>query len=391
LPISYQGFRLLLPSETNQDVSAGGGAPRGTIQQATRANVKESSAKIGAKIDALLEPLLQASKEQADELLSQLITEHVEPVIKGIIRYKLHLSSHQADGRAEADDVYQDALVQLLAEFEQLRREPDRHPIADMRGMAAVIAHRTCSRWMRRQFPERHALKNRLQYLLTRQRGFALWQGDAGKLVAGFAAWQREQKAATAAQIGRLSEDEDLRAHIRLLISGKRQELAGALAAVFNQLGGPIEFDELVGAVAALLGIRDQPIESLSEDEDAVAFQAPAGEPDPARHVEKRIFLQRMWEELQQLPRNQRAALLLNLKDDEGRGCIALFPATGVATMRQLAGALEIDADRFAELWSELPLEDARIAELLALTRQQVINARKSGRERLTRRLKSFI
>lgn len=345
-----------------------------------------------AKIDTLLEPLLlEVSDQQADELLSQLITLHAEPVIKGIIRYKLHLNSHRADGRAEADDIYQEALAQLLVELQRLRKQPDEHPITDVRGMAAIIAHRTCSRWMRRQFPERHALKNRLQYLLTRQRGFALWQGEGGKLVAGFAVWQGQKKTVAAAPLGHLSDDEGLLAHIRMLKSGRSQELGDALAAIFNHFGGPIEFDELVNTVAALLGIRDQPIESLAEDEDAVAFQTAAGEPDPAWQVEKRIFLQRLWEELRQLPPNQRAALLLNLKDADGRGCIELFPATGIATLRQLANALEMSADRFAQLWNELPLEDARIAELLGLTRQQVINARKSGRERLTRRLKGFI
>jgi RNA polymerase sigma factor (sigma-70 family) len=345
-----------------------------------------------AKIDTLLEPLLlEASGEQADELLLRLITVHAEPMIKGIIRYKLHLNSYRADGRAEADDVYQEVLVQLLTELQQLRKQPDEHPITDVRGMAAIIAHRTCSRWMRRQFPERHALKNRLQYLLTRQPGFALWQDEDRKQVAGFAVWQGQRKAVTAARLGHLSDDEGLLAHIRMLKSGRQQELGDALAAIFNHLGSPIEFDELVSALAALLGIRDQPIESIAEDEDAVAFQTAAGEPDPAWQVEKRIFLQRLWEELQQLPLNQRAALLLNLKDADGRGCIALFPATGIATLRQLADALEMSADRFARFWNELPLEDARIAELLGLTRQQVINARKSGRERLTRRLKGFI
>jgi hypothetical protein len=37
-----------------------------------------------------------------------------------------------------------------------------------------------------------------------------------------------------------------------------------------------------------------------------------------------------------------------------------------------------------------LPLDDATIAGLLGLTRQQVINLRKSARERLARRLKGF-
>jgi RNA polymerase sigma factor (sigma-70 family) len=344
-----------------------------------------------ANIDALLEPLLLgASAQQADEFLLRLITDHAEPVIKGIIRYKLHLGSHRADDRGEADDIYQEVLVQLLAEVEQLRERPDEHPINDVRGMAAVIAHRTCSRWMRRQFPERHSLKNRLQYLLTRQSGFALWQDDGGKQVAGFAAWQGQKMATSAARLARLADDEGLAAQLHMLKGGRHQELGDALAAIFNHLGGPIEFDELVSALVVLLQIRDQPIESIAEMEDSVAFQAAATEPDPAWQVEKRIFLQRLWEELQQLPVNQRAALLLNLKDAEGRGCIALFPATGIATLRQLADALEMSADSFARLWNELPLEDARIAELLGLTRQQVINARKSGRERLTRRLKGF-
>ena len=345
-----------------------------------------------AKIDTLLEPLLLgASDEQADELLLRLITVHAEPVIKGIIRHKLHLNSYRSDGRAEADDIYQEVLVQLLAELHQLRKQPDEHPITDVRGMAAVIAHRTCSRWMRRQFPERHALKNRLQYLLTHHRGLALWQDEDRKLVAGFAAWQGQKKAVTAERFGHLSDDEGLLANIRTLKGGRQQGLGDVLAAIFNHLDGPIEFDELVGALAALLQVRDQPIESIDDNEGAVAARTASSEPDPAWQVEKRIFLQRLWEELQQLPLNQRAALLLNLKDADGGGCIGLFPATGVATLRQLADALEMSADSFAELWNGLPLEDARIAELLGLTRQQVINARKSGRERLTRRLKWFI
>ena len=345
-----------------------------------------------AKIDALLEPLLlEASDERADELLSRLITAHAEPVIKGVIRYKLHLSSHRATQQAEADDVYQEVLLQLLAQLRQFRRQPGGHPIGDLRGMAAVIAHRTCARWMRRQFPERHALKNRLHYLLTRQRGLALWQGEGGKQVAGFAAWQGQKKVVSAARIGPLSDGEGLPAHVRLLKSGGERGWGSALAAVFDHLGGPVEFDELVSALAALLGIRDQPVESLPENDEGVAFPPADGESNPAWHVEKRFFLRRLWEELQQLPRNQRAALLLNLKDASGCGCITLFPATGVATLRQLADALEMSADDFAGLWDELPMEDARIAELLGLTRQQVINARKSGRERLTRRLKGFI
>jgi RNA polymerase sigma factor (sigma-70 family) len=337
------------------------------------------------KIDTLLEPLLTAtSDEHADELLSQLIAGHAEPVIKGVIRFKLRFNSYQETQRAEADDIHQDVVLQLVTQLQRFRKLPSTHPITDVRGMAAIIAHRTCARWMRRQFPERHALKNRLHYLLTRQRGFALWE-ENGRSLAGFALWQQQKNTV----VRNLSDVENLPARIRTLKSDKAQGLAEAVASIFDYAGGPIEFDELVSAVAAIQGISDQPVESLADENGG--FDPATADPDPAWRVEKKMFLQRLWEELTQLPVNQRAALLLNLKDAGGFGCITLFPATGIATIRQLATALEVTAERLAELWNELPIEDSRIAELLGLTRQQVINARKSGRERLARRLKGFI
>ena len=334
------------------------------------------------KIDALLEPLsLAPSEDQADEILFRLITVHADPVIKGIIRYKLRLRS--STEREEAEDVYQEVVRQLLEELRQFRKQATAHPINDLKGMTAIIAHRTCSRWLRRQFPERHALKNRLHYLLTRQRGLALWQEPQGKLVSGFLEWQ-------AKELHTQSITRELPADVRITRAGK-PDLASTLAAIFNLLGGPVEFDELVSAVATLFGIRDQPLESLEDDDNPrIALSADVA-PDPAWQIEKRTFLQRLWEELQQLPLNQRIALLLNLKDAEGGGCITLFPATGIASIRQLAAALEMEIGNFASLWNELPMEDAKIAELLGVTRQQVINARKSGRERLARRLKGFI
>ena len=205
------------------------------------------------KIDVLLEPLLtEVSDVQADEILSQLITRHAEPVIKGVIRFKLRLNSFRETQREEADDIQQEVVLQLLAQLQRFRKLPATHPITDVRGMAAIIAHRTCARWMRRQFPERHALKNRLHYLLTRQRGFALWQDGEGKLLAGFAVWQQQPQSTR-----NLPEIEKLPTNIRALKSDKPQQLAELLASLFNYLGGPIEFDELVSSVAALQGISD--------------------------------------------------------------------------------------------------------------------------------------
>src|ERR671919_335760 len=166
------------------------------------------------KIDVLLEPLMvETSEAQADELLSQLITVHAQPVIKNVIRFKLRLHSSRESQRVEADDIQQEVVMQLVAQLQRFRKLPQGNPISDVRGMAAVIAHRTCARWMRRQFPERHALKNRLHYLITRQRGFALWQDADGRSLTGFEVWQKENKAAKAAR--NLSDVESLPNHIR--------------------------------------------------------------------------------------------------------------------------------------------------------------------------------
>src|SRR2546423_12136421 len=226
------------------------------------------------KIDPLLEPFLtELDDAKADELLLQLINAHTEPVIKGVIRYKLRLSSQSATQHAEAEDINQETLLQLLSQLREFRELPDRHPISDLRGMAAIIAHRACSRWMRRQFPERHALKNRLHYLLTRQAGFAFWQNEDRKVMVGFAAWQGQKQSVTAEQLKQLSEDEGLAANIRWFkSSGQQAELSQVLATIFNRLGHPVEFDELVSALAALFHVRDQPVDSTDPNENTLAL-----------------------------------------------------------------------------------------------------------------------
>jgi len=349
--------------------------------------------KTSPQIDSLLEPLAQMSgAEETDVFLSQLIAVHAEPVINGIIRYKLRHNLKSSGAEAEAEDLRQEAIAQLLVELLKLRSDIEAHPIRDVRGLAATITYRLCAGWMRRQFPRQHALRNRIQYLLTRQAGFALWpdeNDEMKKLIAGYAAWKGQRPSIDAASFRRLPQDE------RLLESlgggGSSTDLREALATIFNRVGGPVDFDELVKTVAALLQITDPKIESVDADSDDTKVELVDQEADVAWRVEKRIFLQRLWEELRQLPIQQRAALLLNLRDHKGRGCIALFPATGIASIDQLAEALEMREEQLAELWNDLPLEDSKIAELLQQTRQQVISARQSARRRLARRLKGFI
>jgi predicted DNA-binding protein (UPF0251 family) len=91
--------------------------------------------------------------------------------------------------------------------------------------------------------------------------------------------------------------------------------------------------------------------------------------------------------EVCQLPLLQRVALLLNLKEVQGGSAIFFIPHLGIADKTQLAAVLDLSEVDLAKLWDDLPLDDTGVAERLKITRQQVINLRKTARERLARRM----
>ena len=77
------------------------------------------------EIDPLLEPLLSPTRdEEGDIFLSQLIVTHADPVIKGVFRHKPHLNSHGGIEQADADDIHQEVVAQLLAALQRLRQQP---------------------------------------------------------------------------------------------------------------------------------------------------------------------------------------------------------------------------------------------------------------------------
>src|SRR5262245_59927968 len=149
--------------------------------------------------DGLLAPWLLTLRTQgeaaAESALASLIETHIEPVVRSVIRFKLRLDPSD---RADEIDLAQEALAQWLVELRKLGAEPDRRSISDARGLAATITYRVCSGWLRRRSPRRQALRNRLQYLLTRQAGLALWPapGPSEKqLIAGYESWRGRAQA----------------------------------------------------------------------------------------------------------------------------------------------------------------------------------------------------
>ncbi|HKQ78454.1 MAG TPA: hypothetical protein VJ810_32440 [Blastocatellia bacterium] len=350
-----------------------------------------------SQIDALLLPYIHAAHEpDSERLLAALVSEYVEPVIRRVIRSKLRARFDRlgrSPGNPDAEDLYSETLVQLLSRLKQLKASPQDKAIGDLRGYVAVLSYHACYEHLRLKYPQRHNLKNKLRYLLTHRPGLALWENESGDLVGGFGAWRERTKERTRSDRLRQLLD-DPQAALRstaALGDFQRANPADLAAAIFNHTNHPIELDDLVEIVAALWNVKDIVEQSREGDEKNDQFARLADQrADLGTEVERRLFLKWLWEEIVQLPVRQRVALLLNLRDEQGGGVAALLPIAGVATLRQIAAALEMEDEEFARLWPRLPLDDASIAGLIGAARQQVINLRKCARERLARRMKAI-
>ncbi|HYE74867.1 MAG TPA: hypothetical protein VEF04_16120, partial [Blastocatellia bacterium] len=349
-------------------------------------------------IDTLLHPFLKSTDESASQdLLTALVRNHADPVIRKIIRSKLQASFYGAGNAAnhqETEDVYSEVIAQLLAELRDLKASPSEKQINHLTGFVAKLTLNACYRYLRVKYPQRHSLKNKVRYLLTHQPGFAIWEQSDSGLLCGYDAWQKQTRTDyDSTNLREIAADPSGFASEKFPKQSPQSINPRELvAAIFNCVGHALELDMLVSLLAEIWNVRDQ-YESVenSREEDTTHIRELADQrTDVANEVSNRLFLQRLWEEICELPPRQRAALLLNLRDGNGNTVVPLLPAVGIASIRQIAEALELTPQAFAGLWYDLPLEDSRIAELLGLTRQQIINLRKSARERLARRMKAL-
>jgi len=350
--------------------------------------VPEHADRPAENMDSLLLPFLAAASE-TEELLARLVSEIADPIIRNTLCQKLHVSLRPSDGSVQnqdALDLAQSVRALVISELRHLKANQGERIISDFRQYVAVKAYSACADYFRSKHPERWRLKNALRYQLKQHPQFMLRENERGKWICGMST----TAGAPTAQAGaRSAEPRDVRA---LFPEGVDQlpqaSLTELLEKIFVRAGGPLELDRLVVIVAEVRCIKDRPLESYDQDRMLSEILAnPAPTIDAA--LDQQRYLRKLWEEVCSLPALQRAALLLNLRDADSDSVIAFLPYLGIASKSEIAELVGISDDRFAELWNQLPIEDSAIAQLLGITRQQVINLRKTARERLARRMQS--
>jgi DNA-directed RNA polymerase specialized sigma24 family protein len=262
----------------------------------------------------------------------------------------------------DVEDIRSSVMLRLL-----LRLRRDAGSISNLETYAVAATHNAINDHLRRRYPERARLKNRLRYLMTRDETFALWSGDAG-ILCGFRKWSGSPTAGTAPRIEELPSS----------VLAKRDERSAAKA-MFLCAGTALLLDEVVAMLVEAWQVR----EAGAADPDHL----PDHGADAASALDRRQELATLWREIGLLPRAQRVALLLNLRDAEGANAVALIVFLAIATLDDIASVLDLTTEHLAELWSRLPLDDQSIATVLGVTRQQVINLRGAARRRLVRRM----
>lgn len=281
-------------------------------------------------------------------------------------------SSDRALRREEREDVAATATLRLLRRL----RDPS-NAVGDFEHYVATLTYRTIYDFMRRRYPERTRLKNRLRYLLQHDPRLALW--NAGDVVScGLREWRGRGDLLQAFDVDRTT------ASAPMLEASRPHD---AVVAIFERAGAPVPLETLVRIAARLWNVSETRMESA--DDWMIVHGSRQGATHAARH-ETRQFLEVLWREIRQLPPQHRAALLLNLRDADGVNAVALFLLVGVARFEEIAEAVGVTPEELENMWESLPADDLAIAARLNLTRQQVINLRRTARERLARRTLTF-
>ncbi len=347
--------------------------------------------------DPCLLPFVRAAEgAAADVELGRLLSEVADPIIRGIVarKFRVRLEPRHARARDEntldAEDTCSEVHGLLARRLHSYRRDAGGDaPIADFRGYVAGVAYSAWVDYLRRRWPERARLLNQLRYLLEdnrRHSGFALWIGADGERLCGFAAWRHDGTGpAEAARLAALLADPvDFVTDALPYRTLREVNPARLLAVVFDRLGGPARLEDVLDAMARLWEtpgedpasrLHDAPMAGADHADLACALPGPH---EQARWAE---YLRWLWDAVGGLNVQQRAAFLLNSE------VVREFEHAGVASIRTVAGALDVSPTEFAAFWDELPLSDAAIAARLGTTRQQVINLRKAARIILGRRL----
>jgi len=320
--------------------------------------------------------LVAPSEAESVKFFDALVKNHALPLIEKVLRAKFGGARGDAIFSEPAyEDLRGECCLKIVGFLRSRKVTPDANPIRDFSAYSAAIVYNVWNAFVREHSPNRENLKNKIRYALDKDRRFTFESAADGENLYRLRRLPASNPAAASIE------------HLTALVEAECKFFATAdlpdlLAGILEKADGTLKIEMLVKIVADLWQVRDLPAVSLDN------VYPPASPGIIRRDIfEMRGKLDYLWQEIRALPVLQRVALLYNLRDERGGEMLYAFFNTRIATLGEIAEAMNLDKVQFAKLLPHLPFDDRKIVAAMNLTGKQIGNLRKVARDNLRRRL----
>jgi hypothetical protein len=139
-------------------------------------------------------------------LLEELLVKIVSPIITQIIAGRHFENLFVGNQRIDKKDVEHDVYLLLIKHLRTLRRNPHCRPISNFPHYVAKITANARKSLLRKNSPQWVSLKNKIHYLCTKDRRFALCLGEEESWLCGLSSWPHKNRNEAVVDIGGLSQ-----------------------------------------------------------------------------------------------------------------------------------------------------------------------------------------
>lgn len=322
-------------------------------------------------MNKLLLRLLDSQDEQERrECRDQLLTIHVGPIVRQVLRQRLgfYVSAQGVnENNHDAEDLYQEAMTRMVELLHADARSLT--TIENFQGYVVRIVSHICVDFLRSKHPERARLADAVRDVFRRNKDLASWQHE-NEILCGFAIWRNAAK--------RDIDASDVEIKLNTFLADRFADedvsvvpLSRTVAELFDWIGGPVQFDDLVRMLAHVLRIKNQQIESL-DDHIGAEFVSHTDTRSTESYVETNDLLRRLWRIVKGLPPKQRDAYALRFDDQDGRNLFTVLLSAGIVDWNDLAEGMGRPVEEVARLWRQMPMDSATAASELSTSRENI-------------------
>ncbi|MGH9768987.1 MAG: hypothetical protein ACREAB_16275 [Blastocatellia bacterium] len=297
----------------------------------------------------------------------------IRKILRQRLGFYINLDGHSPNN-PEAEGLYNKILLSLAGRLRDLLAEQEQFLIDDYRQCVISVATGECQNFIRAKSDPRERLKKHLRGMIRRHGEIKVWEDDDGRSLCGFAAWEgRRISIASSKRLALLKENPESFKSKRFTYKGmQKAPYAKLIAEIFEWLGDPIGFEDLVELIPLFRPIKNQPAESIEPAEKHQEPQLAAPAPQAGDGLEKKMLMKQLWERVKQLPPKYRVTLCLSPVGEECENLWDLLLTNDVISLAELANDLEIPLDLITEVWAQAPMDSKTLADYLGATTSQV-------------------